>query len=71
MDDPCQFADECPAFAHFSRMPNNVNLEVYCQGDFGSCKRRQLHMSGQPVPSNLAPYGGRLSTDAERPRTIL
>jgi hypothetical protein len=71
MDDCCQLAGECPIFAYFNQMANNMNLEMYCQGNFGGCKRRQLLMSGELVPADLAPHGGVLSFDADRTRTIL
>lgn len=58
-------------FAYFNQMANNGNLEMYCKGNFGGCKRRQLLMAGELVPTELAPHGGMLSFDAERPRTIL
>ncbi len=69
MNERCQFVEGCPIFAYFNRTAKKVYLAMYCEGDFARCKRRQLRLSGQPVPPDLLPFGGTLSYDAERPRT--
>jgi hypothetical protein len=71
MDDCCQFTDGCPIFAYFSGAATRISLAMYCQGDYGRCKRRQLEMAGEAVPADLLPQGGSLSDGAQRPRTIL
>ncbi len=70
MDSCCQFADECPVFVLFNDPAGKVNRDMYCLGEFGRCKRRQLLMAGQQPPPDMLPQGTLLSCEDDRPRTI-
>lgn len=69
MDDKqcCDFIKGCPMFAYFCRSSQIIYCTVYCQGDFATCKRRQLRLAGQPVPDSLLPQGMLLWEEGEKP----
>jgi hypothetical protein len=71
MDNCCQFADECPIFVLFNHPDGRVSRDMYCLGEFGQCKRRQLLMAGQQAPADMLPQGTLLSCEGDRARTIL
>jgi hypothetical protein len=54
-------------FRYFRQYAKKVYVELYCQGDYERCKRRTLRLSGQPVPANLLPHGGKLWEDGKSP----
>lgn len=56
----CPFLEGCPIFKHFRRYAQQIYIDIYCQGDYEICKRRQLRLEGQAVPENLLPHGGTL-----------
>ncbi|HEC21290.1 MAG TPA: hypothetical protein ENI95_00065 [Chloroflexi bacterium] len=56
----CQFVEGCPIFKYFRRYAIKVYLEMYCEGNYERCRRRQLRLAGKPVPANLLPHGGTL-----------
>ncbi|NDJ76367.1 MAG: hypothetical protein GYB65_08910 [Chloroflexi bacterium] len=67
MPEACQFLDGCPMFAYFCRAAKKVYREMYCEGDFAACARRQLRMENNPVPDNLLPHGSTLWDDHQKP----
>jgi hypothetical protein len=54
-------------FKYFRQYAIKVYTELYCEGDYQKCKRRTLRLSGQHVPANLLPHGGRLWEDGKAP----
>lgn len=67
MQTECEYVAGCPMFKYFRAIAKKVYMEVYCQGNYQICARRRLRTSGQPVPSNLLPHGGKLWADEEKP----
>lgn len=67
MPERCEFIDGCPMFKYFRRVAEKVYREMFCEGDFTACQRRELRLCGEPVPANLLPYGGKLWEDDSRP----
>ena len=63
MEKRCEFIDMCPMFKYFRSNAKRVYLEVYCEGYFDTCKRRELRLEGETVPENLLPHGGTLWDD--------
>jgi len=61
----CNFIDQCPMFKYFRSSAKKIYMEVYCQGDYTICRRRQLRLAGEPVPENLLPHGGTLWDDTQ------
>jgi hypothetical protein len=67
METQCQFLKGCPMFKYFRQYAIKVYTELYCEGDYEKCKRRILRLSGQQVPANLLPHGGKLWEDGKAP----
>jgi hypothetical protein len=67
MADQCEFLTGCPMFKYFRDYAKKVYAEFYCQGNYASCRRRQLRMAGKAVPQNLMPHGGKLWEDGQTP----
>ena len=67
MSQECEYIQGCPMFRYFCKIAQKVYVEVYCQGYFDVCARRQLRTSGKPVPDNLLPHGGTLWNDEDSP----
>jgi hypothetical protein len=63
----CEFIEGCQMFKYFRDYAKKVYAEFYCQGNYVSCRRRQLRLAGQPVPQNLLPHGGKLWEDGKAP----
>jgi hypothetical protein len=64
MESPkCPYIEGCPMFQYFRSYAKKVYMESYCEGNFEKCKRYILRTSGQPVPKNLLPHGGKLWDD--------
>ncbi len=60
MDEKCQFIEKCPMFEYFCNAAKLIYRAAYCEGSFEKCKRRQLRLSGQPVPNSMLPQGSLL-----------
>ena len=67
MGKQCQFIEGCPMFKYFCRAAETIYRQVYCEGDYESCARRNLNLAGQPVPENLLPKGVNLWEEGETP----
>ncbi len=63
----CENTSICPMFKYFRKVAQDVYRSMFCEGDFEACARRKLRLSGQSVPANLLPHGGKLWADQERP----
>lgn len=57
---PCPNLELCPIFAYFKQYAKIVYQQMYCMSDYETCERYKLKETGQTVPDNLLPYGGRL-----------
>ncbi len=67
MSQSCEYIDGCPMFKYFRAIAKKIYMELYCEGDFETCQRRQLRIAGKPVPGSLLPYGGHLWKEGDRP----
>jgi hypothetical protein len=56
----CPYLEDCPMFKHFQLYTQEVYIGLYCRGFYNDCKRHELLVSGQEVPSNLLPNGNTL-----------
>jgi hypothetical protein len=56
----CENLERCPVFKYFRKFAKQIYIDIYCEGDYVICRRRQLWVEGKPVPENLLPHGGTL-----------
>ncbi|MFC1960460.1 hypothetical protein ACFLYO_07095 [Chloroflexota bacterium] len=62
----CPYLEGCPIFKYFRKYAQQIYIDIYCQGDYEICKRRELCVAGETVPENLLPHGGTLWDDDKR-----
>lgn len=67
MGSKCEFIEGCPMFSRFCYMAETLYRMAFCEGDFETCARRKLRLSGETVPENLMPQGGKLWPDGTEP----
>lgn len=66
----CEYAETCPIYALFNLPAGKVNLDMYCLGEFGQCKRRQMLLAGKDVPADMLPSGASMANQESRTHTI-
>ena len=63
----CPHSKSCPLHAQFlMQSVANYWIKAFCEGEYPTCERYKLSLSGKPVPITLLPNGQHLQVTPKK-----